>query len=179
MKLTTKQIAMTAALLAICIISQFLKNTSVFITGPIVNACIILAGLCAGLVCGIILSVITPVTAYLITGAPIMSAIPAIMPCIMIGNALLVICVCLFKNKVKGSAGLPVSMAVGCIVKALFMGIVISLILLPAFLPEKMQPMMGKLKNTYSLVQLITAVIGSIYAYIIWIPLKKYLKNEA
>lgn len=178
MKLTTKQIAMTAALLAICIISQFLKNTSVFITGPIVNACIILAGLCAGLVCGIILSVITPVTAYLITGAPIMSAIPAIMPCIMVGNALLVICVCLLKNKAKGKAGLPVSMAVGCVIKALFMGIAISLLLLPAFLPEKMQPMMGKLQNTYSMVQLITAIIGSIYAYIIWIPLKKYLKNE-
>lgn len=178
MKLTTKQIAMTAALLAICIISQFLKNTSVFITGPIVNACIILAGLCAGLVCGIILSIITPVTAYLITGAPIMSAIPAIMPCIMVGNALLVICVCLLKNKAKGKAGLPVSMAVGCVIKALFMGIAISLLLLPAFLPEKMQPMMDKLQNTYSMVQLITAIIGSIYAYIIWIPLKKYLKNE-
>ncbi len=179
MKLTTKQIAMTAALLAICIVSQFFKNTSVFITGPVINACIILAGLCTGLACGIILSVITPVTAYLITGAPVMSVIPAIMPCIMTGNALLVICVCLLKDRIKNAASLPISMAAGCVVKALFMGVVISLILLPSFLPEKMQPMMSKLQNTYSLVQLITAVIGSIYAYIIWIPLKKYLKNEA
>jgi cyanate permease len=59
------------------------------------------------------------------------------------------------------------------VVKALFMGIVISLILLPAFLPEAMQPKMSTLQTTYSLVQFATAVIGSIYAYIIWIPLKK------
>lgn len=170
---------MTAALLAICIVSQFFKNTSVFITGPIINACIILAVLSAGSACGIILSVITPVTAYLITGAPVISAVPAIMPCIMIGNALLAVCVALLKNKIKNQAGLPVSMAAGCVVKALFMGIAISLILLPAFLPEKLQPKMAALQNTYSLVQLITAVIGSVYAYIIWIPLKKYLKNEA
>ena len=81
----------------------------------------------------------------------------------------------LLKDKLKSKAGLPVSMAVGCVVKALFMGVVISLILLPAFLPEKMLPMMGKLQSTYSLGQLITAVIGSVYAYIIWIPLKKHV----
>lgn len=177
MKISTRQIAATAALLAICIVSQFFKNTSVFITGPIINACIILAVLCSGSVCGIILSVITPITAYLITGAPVMSAIPAIMPCIMAGNALLAICVGLLRNRIKGRASLPVSMAAGCVVKSLFMGIAISLILLPSFLPEKMQPMMGKLQSTYSLVQLITAVIGSIYAYIIWIPLKKHIHS--
>lgn len=179
MKLTTKQIAMTAALLAICIVSQFFKNTSVFITGPIINACIILAGLSAGLCCGIILSVITPITSFIISGSPIMSAIPAIIPCVMIGNALIVICVCLLKNKIKGNWGLPVSMITGCIAKALFMGIAISLILIPMLLPEQMQPKMSTFQSTFSVVQLITAAIGSVYAYIIWIPLKKYLKNEA
>ena len=38
-----------------------------------------------------ILAVVTPVTAFLIAGSPIMSAIPAIIPCIMAGNALLVL----------------------------------------------------------------------------------------
>lgn len=33
MKITTKQITTTAVLLAICIVSQFFKNTSVYITG--------------------------------------------------------------------------------------------------------------------------------------------------
>lgn len=86
MKITTKQITTTAVLLAICIVSQFFKNTSVYITGPVINACLILAVLSVGIPCGIILSVITPVTSFFITGSPIIGAIPAIMPCIMAGS---------------------------------------------------------------------------------------------
>ena len=106
MKITTKQITTTAVLLAICIVSQFFKNTSVYITGPIINACLIIAALGAGMACGIILSVITPVTSFLITGSPIMSAIPAIIPCVMIGNIILVVAVSLIAKKIKGNAGL-------------------------------------------------------------------------
>ena len=43
MKITTKQITTTAILLARCIASQFLRNVSVYMTGPIINACLILA----------------------------------------------------------------------------------------------------------------------------------------
>lgn len=49
MKITTKQITTTAVLLAICIVSQFFKNTSVYITGPVINACLILAVLSVGI----------------------------------------------------------------------------------------------------------------------------------
>ena len=89
MKIQTKQITVTAIMLAICIVSQFFKNLSVYITGPIINAALILTVLYAGTVCGIILSVITPITSFFITGAPIMAVIPAMFPCIMIGNILL------------------------------------------------------------------------------------------
>ena len=41
MKLKTKQITVTAIMLAICIISQFFKNLSVYITGPVINAALI------------------------------------------------------------------------------------------------------------------------------------------
>ena len=61
MKLTTKQIAMTAVMLAVCIVSQFFKNTSVFITGPIINAALVIVTVYCGLACGIILSVITTI----------------------------------------------------------------------------------------------------------------------
>ena len=177
MKINTKQITVTAVLLAICIISQFFKNASVYITGPIINACLILAVLIVGLTCGIILSVITPVTAYFITGSPIISAIPPIMPCIMAGNIIMVIFIYLLKNKPNSKWGLPLSMAIGSIVKALFMGISISLILIPMLLPEKMLPKMSVFQTTFSLTQLIAAIIGCIYAYLIWIPLKKIDKN--
>ena len=73
-KLGTKQIAFTGILLAICIVSQIFKNLSIFITGPIINACIVLAVLIAGVSCGIILSVITPVAAYFIAASPVMTA---------------------------------------------------------------------------------------------------------
>ena len=61
-----------------------------------------------GIPCGIILSVITPVTSFFITGSPIIGAIPAIMPCIMAGNAILVLGVGLVTKKCKGNGGLDV-----------------------------------------------------------------------
>ena len=70
MKLKTKQITVTAIMLAICIISQFFKNLSVYITGPVINAALILTAIYAGLACGIILSIITPITSFFITGMP-------------------------------------------------------------------------------------------------------------
>ncbi len=67
MKIKTKQITVTAIMLAICLVSQFFKNLSVYITGPIINAALILTVLYAGMACGIILSIITPVTSFFIT----------------------------------------------------------------------------------------------------------------
>lgn len=128
MKLKTRQITVTAILLAICIVSQFFKNLNVYITGPIINAALILTTVYAGLACGIILSVITPITSFFITGSPIMAAIPAMFPCIMIGNIILVLAVALLRSKFGKKAGLPVSIVIGAVLKALFMGILISLI---------------------------------------------------
>ena len=93
MKITTKQVAQTGLLLAICIASQFFKNLSQYVTGPIVNTVIILAVLAVGLGSGIIISVIAPITAYIISASPIITAIPWVMPMIMIGNCLLAVCV--------------------------------------------------------------------------------------
>ena len=177
MKITAKQITTTAILLAICIVSQFFKNVSGYITGPIINACLILAVLSVGMVCAIILAVITPVTAFFISGSPIMAAIPAILPCVMIGNVILVLGVGLIMKKVKGNGGLIAGMAAGSVLKALFMGVFISLILIPNLIPEAMVPKMGVFQMTFSLTQLITAVIGSVYAFIIWIPLKKVMAD--
>lgn len=175
-KINTKALVQTAILLAICIASQFLKNLSVYITGPIINACLAIAAMSAGLGYAVILSVITPITSFIITGSPIMAAVPAIIPCVMVGNAVYVIAIALI-GKRKWKAAFPVSMAVGSVLKALFMGVVISLILVPMLLPEKMQQMMHTVQMTFSVTQLVTAAIGSAYAFIIWIPLKKVNKE--
>ncbi len=178
MKVTTKQITITAVLLAICIASQFFKNVSVYITGPVINTCLILAVLSVGVGCGLILAVVTPVTAFLIAGSPIMSAIPAIIPCIMAGNALLVLGVGLIYKKKQSNAGLIAGMAAGTVAKALFMGVVISMILIPSLIPAAMEAKMVVFQTMFSVTQLITALIGSVYAFILWIPLKKVLKEQ-
>ena len=177
-KINTKALAQAAILLAICVLSQFLKNLSVYITGPIINTCLIICVLTAGLGCAIILSVIPPITSFIITGSPIMAAIPLIIPCVMVGNAILVICVAVLKNKPNTKIGEPLSMVIGSILKAAFMGVVISLLIIPMMLPSQMAPQMTVFQTTFSLTQLITALMGSIFAYIIMIPLKKVLKNE-
>lgn len=177
-KFNTKALAQAAVLLAICIISQFFKNLSVYITGPIINACLIICVPSAGLSWAILLSVVTPITSFIITGSPIMSAIPLIIPCVMVGNAILVVCVALLKNKPNDKIGQPLSMIIGSILKALFMGVVISLIIIPALLPQDKAPMMKVFQTTFSITQLITALIGSVLAYVIMIPLKKILRSE-
>lgn len=175
MKITVKQITTTAIILAICVISQFFKNLSVYITGPIINACLIIAVLSVGIGCALALAVITPITSFLITGSPIMAAVPLLIPCIILGNAVFVICISMLKD--RGTAGnkvmLPVSMIIGSIVKAAVMGLLISIIILPNMLPEAMMSKLAVLKIQFSLTQLVTAVIGSFLAYVIWIPLKK------
>lgn len=178
MKITTKQITITAVLLAICIASQFFKNVSVYITGPVINTCLILAVLSVGIGCGLILAVVTPVTAFLIAGSPIMSAIPAIIPCIMAGNALLVLGVGLVYKKKQSNAGLIAGMAAGTVAKALFMGVVISMILIPSLIPAAIEAKMVVFQTTFSVTQLVTALIGSVYAFILWIPLKKVLAQQ-
>ena len=173
MKMKTRQITVSAIMLAICIASQFFKNLSVYITGPVINAALILTVLYAGLACGIILSIITPVTAFFITGSPVMAAIPAMFPCIMAGNAILVLGVALLKGKLGSKAGFPVSIVIGSILKGLFMGVVISLIILPNMLPEKMAPMLKVLQLQFSLTQVVTSLIGGVYAFIIAAALRK------
>ena len=159
MKITTKQLVQTALHLTICIVSQYFKNLSVYITGPIVNLTIILAVLSVGLWSGLLLSIIAPVTAFFFTGSPIMAAIPLMFPAVMAGNAVL----------------------------AIFMGVVIVLIILPIFgdniasklpKPEALPVVLATAKVTFSITQLTTALIGSALAYVIWMPLKKYLKAE-
>lgn len=173
----TKQIAITAILLAICIVSQFLKNLSVYITGPVVNLCLILAVMTAGITWGIILSVITPVTAFIIASSPVMQAVPGIIPLIMCGNIVLALMVwLLFKPAVLGGERLlnlksVIAAVISALAKGVFMGLTIALWLLPTFIPAE-SPLRGKMgvfQTTFSVTQFVTALIGFVYFFIVWI----------
>ena len=179
MKSKVKYITAAAVLLAICIVSQLFKNLSVFITGPIINACLIIAVLTCGYFWGIVLSVLTPVTAFLITGAPVMKAVPALMPLIMAGNAVLVTVVWLFVRKKEKYLNVILGGVIGSLLKAGFMTLTISygvLTIVP--LPEKLQAMLTVLQTTYSVTQLITALIGTAYACIIWLALRRVYERD-
>lgn len=180
-----KEIVTTAVLLAICIASQFFKNLSIFITGPIINACIILAVLTVNLPSALLLCIITPVTAYIIAASPVMSAVPGIIPLIMLGNAVLAVATyfllrknLLSSNWVKDWKNY-VKAVICAVLKGTVMGVTIGLWLLPTFIPAD-SPLMKKLpvlQTTFSLHQGITAGIGFVYAFIIWGALSRFLKR--
>lgn len=179
----TRQIAISAILLAVCMVSQIFKGLSVYITGPIVNLCIILAVMTAGLMWGIVLSIITPVTAFFIAASPVMQAVPGIIPLIMCGNIILALMTGYLFKPALGAGRIPanvraVVMAVlSALAKGIFMGLTISLWLLPTFIPAE-SPLRGKIgvfQMTFSVTQLVTALIGFVYFFILWIPLRKVI----
>lgn len=187
MKITTKQLAQTALLLALCILSQFFKNLSVYFTGPVINTILLIATIGIGMQSGLILAVITPITSFFITGSPILAAIPLMFPVIMVGNIILVMATNFFATKCNFKQHLAAGMIVGAVLKAVFMGVLSVFVVLPIFgsnlakwIPDeaKMQGALNLAKITFSVTQLITGLLGSVLALIIWIPLKDYLKKE-
>ncbi len=109
-------------------------------------------------------------------------------PTIMIGNLILVLCAYYFGATKRSSLHLPVGLVIGSVLKAAFMGIVVIYVLFPLFgeniapnlpKPEMLPKILAAAKITFSLTQLITALLGSLLAFLIWIPLKKAIKNES
>lgn len=190
-KIATKQIAVTAIMLALCILSQFFKNLSVYITGPIINTILIITTLYCGMLCGSIIAIITPITSFFITGAPVIAALPLIMPCIMAGNEILVLSIGFVKKAIiamefklpnnetkREIAILAPSMIIGSILKALFMSIAIVRVIIPTFGTSLPAPMVKAASVTFSTTQLITALIGGAIACVIWPAIKIYLKHR-
>ena len=169
-----KQLTLTALLLALCIASQFLKNTSVYLTGPVINCILILATVFCGLWSAVALSLITPLTSWLITGSPLMSAIPLIVPCVMVGNVILTMSVWVSVRKKLCTRNLLLGTLLGAVLKAIFMAGTISLLLLPLLGPSTglPAPALAAARVTFSLTQLITALLGGVLAVLIAPTLK-------
>ena len=173
-----RRLTETAVLLALCIASQFLKNLSVYITGPIVNCIIIIAVLEVGLGSGVLISVIAPVTSFIITASPVMKAMPLIIPAVMLGNIAMALPLWAIFRKTGRS--LPLALTAGTLVKGVFMGLVISVVIIPLMGPGTALPpaALSTARFTFSVTQLITAAIGSVIAFIIRLPLEKYRANR-
>ncbi|MBO7515857.1 MAG: ECF transporter S component [Lachnospiraceae bacterium] len=180
------KLTITAMLLAVCMVSQVFKNLSVYITGPVVNTCLVLCMLTAGLKYALLLALITPVTAYFISAAPVMTAVPGIVPLIMAGNVVLVVVAFFFvrptlkKNTVKNSVFYGITSVIAAGAKGAFMGLTISLWLLPTFLPEAspLRKKLGVFQTMFSLTQFVTALIGFVYLFVVWQAVKKFFASE-
>lgn len=175
MKITTRQLVQTALLLALCIVFQCFKGFSVYLTGSAVNAILIIATLSVGLYSGILISCISPIVAFFIGATPVLTMIPWMLPVIMIGNCILV----LFVNLLNKKKLLIPGLLSGSILKAAFLWLSVWYVILPLFqgnIPEKKRSIMiPTIQTTFSITQLITALIGSVIAFIVWKTLRKYL----
>lgn len=163
MFMKTKKIATLGVLLAIMLVFQFLKGVSPYITGPVVNLVLIIVTYYFSLSSGILFSIIAPITSFIISPSPILKAIPLIVVFIALGNIVLCFFVNLLKNK-----NLALDLFVASTFKAIFMGVTISLIIIPTFSKGAQLPevALATAKFTFSITQLITAYIGSVIAYI-------------
>ncbi|MDD3429777.1 MAG: ECF transporter S component [Oscillospiraceae bacterium] len=164
-----KFVTRTAVLLALCVAVQQFKSLSQFITGPLVNAILIIAALAVGLWSGIAIAVLSPVLAFLISPSPIMQAVPQLIPVIMVGNAIIVVCVYVLRNQKYWWAGL----ALGSVLKAGFLALAVKAFIIPTFGGNLVEKQITALGLMFSYNQLITAAIGSVIAGLLWLRLHK------
>lgn len=167
-----RTLALTALLLALCLCFQLLKAISVYITGPLVNLVLIIAALSCGWQSGVAISCIAPLLAYLIGATPIINMLPVMLPVIMVGNCLISLSALLWKGK-----RLPLGLLLGSLAKAGWLWLTVWYAVLPLFganLPEKAA---AAAKATFSVTQLVTALLGSALALIIWPLIKKALQH--
>lgn len=170
-----KTFTRTAVLLALILAVQLLKNISAGITGPLVNAILIIATLSAGLWSGVTLSIVAPITSWLITGSPLMAATNfTLFPVIMIGNLVIVVAAHLSR---KSNPSLIVGLIVGSVLKWIVMWSSVELVVKPLMDISVSDKMVAMLSKTFTHFQLFTALAGSFIAFLCWIPVKKYLKK--
>ncbi len=76
----TRTITVTAVMIALCIAVQFFKVPtfaySIYVIGGLINLILIIDTLYCGIVSGIIVSAVAPITSFIITGSPVIAAVP-------------------------------------------------------------------------------------------------------
>lgn len=181
MKRKLRWITETAIMLALLVTLQALtKPMGQLVTGSFVNAVLAVSVLVGGLWCGVTVAVISPVLAYLLSIAPQILTVPAIM----VGNCVFVLLLHFLsdrsgKNLVKQgiawvTAAVAKFAALYAIVVWVICGVLAESLLASGALK---QPMLKALPATFSWPQLITALIGGAVALLIVPTLRKALKK--
>ena len=169
----TREIVLTAMLLALCVVFQSMKGFSVYLTGSAVNTILVMATLSVGVGSGLIIAALTPIIAYFMGATPILQVIPLMILVIMAGNAVLVIATGIFKEK-----NLVAGLISGAVLKAAVLWILVWYAILPYFGSGLPDPMKMAVKASFSVTQLITALIGCGIALVLHQRLKTYYQNN-
>lgn len=168
MNSNTRFITRTAILIALTVVIQMIgrflpPSSNVFVVGPLVNACLIVATAFVGLWSGIIIAVLSPFTSLINNHAAIAPILFLFSPFIAIGNAVLVAAYYALKKKNQIAA-----LIVGAVLKFAFllgaMKIFASVRVVPA-------PVIALFGN----IQLITALLGGAVALVLIKALEKNL----
>ena len=162
--MNTRDIVLTAMLLALCVIFQSMKGFSVYLTGSAVNAILIMATMAVGLAGGTVIAVLTPIIAYFMGATPILKMIPVMMLVIMLGNFILVVFAWMAR---KERGKLVPCLLAGAVTKAAALWLLVWYVVLPYFGAGVPEPMQIVVKASFSLTQLITALIGGALAYVL------------
>ncbi len=167
MKITTKKIAEAGLLLAIILIMQTIKNISAFISGPVINAVLVIAALELGIWWGIGFSILTPLTSILIAPASAMTMITQAtygvnLPVIMIGNIIFVLFA--YYGRKKGEKEFILGLILGAVVKWLFMWACADLIIKPLF-EQNLGKLVAAVNKVFSTLQLYSGLLGAVIIY--------------
>ena len=85
-----KKIVITLLLLLLGIGAQFLANTSVYLSEPLVCTVLLIATLACGYLWGGCLALLLPLTSWLISNNEAISKTPLVIPCLMLANVLFI-----------------------------------------------------------------------------------------
>ncbi|MBC7087611.1 MAG: ECF transporter S component [Tissierellales bacterium] len=165
MESNTKRLVQASVLLAIAIIFQIIGRTipeiNQFIVGPIVNMVLILTAYICGRWFGVGVGVLTPLLAYLV--GQLAAPLAPFIPFIMIGNAIYVLIFSFFMK--RGQIQIVVGVILGSVMKFLFLSFSARK-LIYLFGLEFPPNIANALAASMSIPQLITALIGGVFALI-------------
>ncbi len=169
MKITTKQIVFTVAMMALSIIVILFVNLQLSILGYsialsdiLLNLILIIDTLYCGLLSGMLMAIIIPVLSFVLTESSLISSEPFFLPCLMIGNAVLVLFAWFVRGKKLELNLMPISLIAGSFAKAGIMILIIVNWIIPHF---------------NGMPYLLSGLTGTFFACVLWPILKLGLKR--
>lgn len=186
MKLNTKQIIITVVLLVLSfLIIRFSKIPGLEVAGYsisakdiLINLILIIGTLYCGIFSGLVLSIMAPIISFVVSGGGFIASTPAILPCIMAGNLILVLSAWFISGKKNELNLFPLVLVVGAILKYLIMRLLVFSWIIPTWNSSMTKIQMNTVKNMFYIAPLFTTLFGVFLACVIWPPMKLFVKSS-